>query len=405
MGGLRHLLPFTYSMMIIGSLALIGFPFLSGFYSKDLILELAYSKYNTLGSFSYYLGTIGASITSFYATRAIFLTFLLIPSGYKQYICYAQESGLPIILALSCLALPSIFIGYYSKDMVVGFGSPFFGSAVILSIDSFTFIEAEFIKSFFKNTPVMYSAVGASLATFFYSQRSKGIFRVKTKTFEIFDLYLFLNKKWFFDKIYHEYLGQFFFKFGYSISYKFVDKGVIESLGPTGTTITIFSLSPKIETLSPFSLYRNTLLISISIVYFLLINQLFLAFNHVLTIPKIEGFLIIALTMLISSIFIIDNNSESVDVSINYLFICIYFYFMFDLNTRENSYPFLDETFWELPQKLIGLLQDGDNITIAGECDVHMSGEYVTREFYNREYPIHNISNDKLNDVMLKLGN
>ena len=78
---------------------------------------------------------------------------------------------------------------------------------------------------------------------------------------------------------------------------------------------------------------------------------------------------------------------------------------MFDLNTRENSYPFLDETFWELPQKLIGLLQDGDNITIAGECDVHMSGEYVTREFYNREYPIHNISNDKLNDVMLKLGN
>ena len=176
MGGLRHLLPFTYSMMIIGSLALIGFPFLSGFYSKDLILELSYSKYNTLGSFSYYLGSIGASITSFYATRAIFLTFLVNPSGYKQYICYAQEPGLPILLSLSCLALPSIFIGYYSKDLVVGLGSPFFGSVISISIDAFTFIEAEFIKSFFKNAPVIHSVAGASLSIFFYSQRLKEIF-------------------------------------------------------------------------------------------------------------------------------------------------------------------------------------------------------------------------------------
>ena len=76
MGGLRKLVPFTYSMMVIGSLALIGFPFLTGFYSKDAILEIAYGKFTVVGHFSYILGVVGAFFTSFYSTRLIYLTFL-----------------------------------------------------------------------------------------------------------------------------------------------------------------------------------------------------------------------------------------------------------------------------------------------------------------------------------------
>ena len=117
MGGLKNLVPFTYSIMLIGSLALIGFPFLAGFYSKDLILEAAYGGYNSLGYFSYCLGTLGAFLTAFYSMRLSYLTFLSKPNGYKAIICYAYDSGTYICTALSCLAIPSIIIGYYTKDL------------------------------------------------------------------------------------------------------------------------------------------------------------------------------------------------------------------------------------------------------------------------------------------------
>ena len=83
MGGLKNLLPFTYIAIITGSLALIGFPFLTGFYSKDLILEISYSKYNLFGYISYAFGVTSAFLTAFYSMRLICLTFLLKPAGYK----------------------------------------------------------------------------------------------------------------------------------------------------------------------------------------------------------------------------------------------------------------------------------------------------------------------------------
>ena len=88
-GGIKNLIPFTYSMMIIGSLALIGFPFLTGFYSKDIILEIAYGKYSYFGHFSFYLGTIGAFFTAFYSTRLLYLTFLSKPNGYNSILIFA----------------------------------------------------------------------------------------------------------------------------------------------------------------------------------------------------------------------------------------------------------------------------------------------------------------------------
>ena len=167
MGGLKSLIPFTYSVITIGSLALIGFPFLTGFYSKDIILEVAYGKYNFLGIFSYLLGTIGAFFTAFYSMRLSYLTFLSKPMGYKQVICYAYDSGLQICIALGCLALPSILIGYYCKDMIVGVGSNFFGTAIYVNLENFNLFDAEFIDVFYKTLPVNLSLLGFFSAFFF----------------------------------------------------------------------------------------------------------------------------------------------------------------------------------------------------------------------------------------------
>ena len=109
MGGLKKLLPITYSAMTIGLLSLIGFSFLAGFYSKDLILEIAFGKFNSFGHFSYYLGTFSAFLTTFYSTRLLFLTLLSNPNGYKPIIENITESQSNIRV------VPSIFAGFFLK--------------------------------------------------------------------------------------------------------------------------------------------------------------------------------------------------------------------------------------------------------------------------------------------------
>jgi NADH-ubiquinone oxidoreductase chain 5 len=200
MGGLKNLVPFTYSMVVIGSLALIGFPFLAGFYSKDLILEVSFGSYSVLGYFCYFLGTFGAFLTAFYSTRLLYFTFLSKPTGYKQIICHAYDSGIRITIPLACLAIPSIFIGYYAKDMFVGVGSHFFGSAIFVNMAHMNLFDAEFSPTFYKTLPVNLSLLGFISAFVLYNFRSKLLYQVKT-SFLGKKIYNFLNRKWFFDKI------------------------------------------------------------------------------------------------------------------------------------------------------------------------------------------------------------
>jgi NADH-ubiquinone oxidoreductase chain 5 len=125
LGGLAKLLPFTYAMMLIGTLALIGFPFLSGFYSKDLIMEIAYAKSNALGHFSYLFGSTAALLTSFYSFRLLYLTFITKTNTYKFYIYKQQECSLLLAVPLIILSMGSIFGGYYCYSLVVNFGTNF----------------------------------------------------------------------------------------------------------------------------------------------------------------------------------------------------------------------------------------------------------------------------------------
>lgn len=279
MGGLKNLAPFTYSMVVIGSLALIGFPFLSGFYSKDLILEVAYGKYSSLGYLSYCLGTLGAFCTAFYSMRLSYLTFLSKPTGHKKIICYAHDSGFYICLALACLAIPSIFIGYYTKDMMVGVGSHFFGTAIFVNLNNFNVFDAEFISTFYKTLPVNLSLLGFFLALFLYTFQANMLFKLKT-SYVGKKVYNFLNRKWFFDKIYNEYFSQFFFKFGYSISYKFVDRGVFEMLGPTGLSTVALKIGSNLHKMQSGFIYHYTLLILIGITLLFGSRQLWVMSDH-----------------------------------------------------------------------------------------------------------------------------
>lgn len=279
MGGLKSLIPFTYSMMVIGSLALIGFPFLAGFYSKDLILEVSYGKYSLLGYLSYVLGTVGAFFTAFYSTRLLYLTFLSKPTGHKQVICFAQDSGPQITIALACLAVPSIFSGYYLKDMIVGVGTSLFGTAVTISVKNFNLFDAEFIPTFYKVLPVALSLSGFLAAFILYNFSSKLLFQLKTSLIGK-KIYTFLNRKWFFDKIYNEYLGQFFFKFGYSVSYKFVDRGIFEILGPTGLSTLSLNIGSQLHKMNSGYLYHYMLVILVSVTTLIGFKELFPVFRQ-----------------------------------------------------------------------------------------------------------------------------
>jgi len=279
MGGLRNLVPFTYSAMGIGSLALIGFPFLAGFYSKDLILELAYGKYTSFSHFSYFLGTFGAFLTAFYSTRLVCLTFLVKPNGYKSVIGFASETFSYIFIALCFLTIPSVFVGFCSKDMIVGVGSDFFSTAIYNNPKTLHMFDAEFTEFFYKILPVTLSLFGASLSFILYNFQSNILFSIKT-SFLGRKIYNFLNKKWFFDKIYNELFGQFFFKFGYSMSYKSIDRGTFEIMGPTGLSTVTMKAAHQLHRMQTGSLYHYTLIIITGLAFVLCSRHFWISIQY-----------------------------------------------------------------------------------------------------------------------------
>lgn len=269
MGGLQLLLPATYSMMLVGSLALSGFPFLSGFYSKDSILETAVAKFSTIGYFCYGLGIAGAFFTSFYSLRLIYLIFLTLPNGHRRILCYASEPGMNIIIALATLVLPSILIGYFIKDMTTGLGSSFFNSSIYIKSYNVVLPDVEFgLDCLIKVLPLYLSVNGIVIAFLLYTFELEILYKLKVSEKGKI-IYNFLNRKWFFDKLYNDLLIQTLFKFGYSISYKFVDRGVFEIIGPTGLSLTLSKISYFIKKATSSQIYHYNLIAIASLTYIL----------------------------------------------------------------------------------------------------------------------------------------
>jgi proton-translocating NADH-quinone oxidoreductase chain L len=255
MGGLQKLLPFTYAMFVIGSLALMGFPFLTGFYSKDVILELAYAKYTVSSHFAHWLGTLSAFFTAFYSFRLLYLTFLSDPNGPKNVIVHAHDAPIRMAFPLVVLAFGSIFIGYLTKDMIIGVGTQFWGAALFILPSNMTLLEAEFIPHSIKLIPVIFSMTGATSAYLLYSFSTRQLYSFKVSLLGR-RLYTFLNRKWFFDKVYHEFISQSALSLGYHTTYKAIDRGIIEILGPYGISNSVQSQSKKMAEVQTGYLYH-----------------------------------------------------------------------------------------------------------------------------------------------------
>lgn len=199
MGGLIQLLPYSYVMLLIGSLALMGTPFLSGFYSKDFILEVTFSSYYFNGSFVYWLGTISAMFTAFYSFRLIYFTFYAKTNMFKSVAKNVHEVSFFLGLPLAILALNSIFFGYIFKDFFIGLGTDSWINALYSHKKNLLFLESEFLSYFIKNIPLIFSIMGVGLVfclNFFFSKNVIAFFKVKKKSFYfILNLFSFLSYK------------------------------------------------------------------------------------------------------------------------------------------------------------------------------------------------------------------
>ena len=243
LGGLRKILPFSYAIILIGSLALIGFPFLAGFYSKDVILELSFAKHTISGQFAYTLGLLAAFCTAFYSTRLLFLVFLSNPNGNKNSIFNAHEGSWRMTFPLFILSILSIAVGFLSKDLFIGFGVDFWGSSLFIFSKNYTLIDIEFINLKFKILPLIVTLCGAFLSFFLYRYKVFDFLILKkSKNFKL--LYNFFNKKWYFDRIYNQFISQNILNISYNYFYKTIDRGFLELTGPNAL-IKVTSLTSR----------------------------------------------------------------------------------------------------------------------------------------------------------------
>ena len=243
MGSLINFLPITYSLMLIGSLALAGFPFLTGFYSKDFILELSQTfRYSNIflsyGAFACWLGNISVFFTSFYSFRLIYLTFINNYNGNKSIINRIHESEFLMIFPLIILALGSIFIGFVTKDFFIGPGNDFWNNAIFIFPTHLFYVEAEFLPIKIKWLPFILSMAGIFIASL-VNILNYNFFSFHKINLSLHFFSFLVNKKWYIDILYNRILVKVLLKFGYLISFKLLDRGFIELCGPFGVSVFI----------------------------------------------------------------------------------------------------------------------------------------------------------------------
>tara|TARA_A100001011_G_scaffold315037_1_gene333508 strand:- start:479 stop:2392 length:1914 start_codon:yes stop_codon:yes gene_type:complete len=239
MGGVWKKLPYTYGLMVIGTLALTGFPFLSGFYSKDAIIEFAYLKGNTTGYYAAGIGIVTAFLTSIYSWRLIFKTFHGEYNNKDIKIEETHESPIIMLIPLILLSVGAIFAGYTFKELFVGSGG-----AINFWQNSIFFLEPLSTEHpplwFLILTPILV-IISIPIAYYLFV-KNKNLPEQITNVNK--PLYNFLLNKWYFDELYDVLIVNPSKKLGIFL-WKFFDIKLIDGFGPDGISTLIKKCSQK----------------------------------------------------------------------------------------------------------------------------------------------------------------
>jgi NADH-ubiquinone oxidoreductase chain 5 len=274
-GGLRPFLPLTYSVMLIASLSLVAFPFMTGFYSKDFILESAYGQYYFSGTVVYIIATIGAMFTTLYSVKVLYLTFLTNPNGplinYKN----AHEGDIFMSLPLIILAVFSIFFGFITKDMFIGLGSGFFAdNALFIHPSHEIMLDTEFgVPTLFKLLPLIFT-ISLSVISIVLSEYLSTIliyFKLSRVGYNIFS---FFNQRFLIELFYNRFITGLILKLGGQTT-KVIDKGSIEYLGPYGLEKGLLNISNNIAKLNTGVITSYALYILLGLVFYMLFSAYF----------------------------------------------------------------------------------------------------------------------------------
>ncbi|HWJ71630.1 MAG TPA: NADH-quinone oxidoreductase subunit L [Kaistia sp.] len=253
MGGLRKHLPITYWAMIAGTLAITGFPFTAGYYSKDAIIEAAYVAENPLAGYAWFLTVAAALLTSFYSWRLIFMTFHGKPRASAEVMAHVHESPKSMTIPLIVLSIGALFAGMIFENRFIGEGyAEFWKSALFTNPDNHVLHAMHEMSEWVKLAPTLMMVIGFALTYWFYI-RSPEVPKRLAEEQPL--LYRFLLNKWYFDELYDflfvrpaKWLGRFLWKKG--------DGWLIDGFGPDGISARVVDVTKRVVRLETGYVYH-----------------------------------------------------------------------------------------------------------------------------------------------------
>ncbi|MEF2072427.1 NADH-quinone oxidoreductase subunit L [Consotaella aegiceratis] len=263
MGGLMKHIPWTYAMMIVGTLALTGFPLTAGYYSKDAIIESAFVSHNHFAMYGFIMTVVAALLTSFYSWRLIFMTFHGKPRASADVMHHVHESPWVMLVPLMVLALGAIFAGLVFSGTFIGEGyQEFWQAALYTGPENEVLHEMHEIPFLIAILPFVMMVIGLVTAWFFYI-RSPSTPKALAERHR--GLYKFLLNKWYFDELYDRLfvqsakrVGRFLWKSG--------DGTVIDGLGPDGVSARVVDIAGRVVRLQSGYIYHYAFAMLIGVV-------------------------------------------------------------------------------------------------------------------------------------------